>query len=353
MALTDFPISHVPALFWRTNSGNAAFQAIVLDAAGERATLVIHAPATGNITEVGFRCNGLSSSGDVDVRIETVDATNGQPSGTLWGTNTNGTVTVNAAGTWFTATLTASASVTKGEVIAVVITNTTGNYQLSAVAPSIYGFGFPYGATFLGSVWTKGTNIIAAALNYGGTYPWIPGVRPYSGLNTPNYNNASSPAERGLKFTLGMSVRAIGCYLYADIDAAAEIRLYDSGTNLVANGTIVLDSDIRGQTTPGSNEYLFPAPITLSASADYRLVLAPTSVSNVGLADYDVAAAAILSGQPGGGNFVYTSRPAAGSWTDSTTKRPLSMGLIIDQIDIGSGGGGMIVHPGMAGGLRG
>ena len=42
----------------------------------------------------------------------------------------------------------------------------------------------------------------------------------------------------------------------------------------------------------------------------------------------------------------------APAWTDTTTTLP-GVSLIVDQIDDGTGGGGLLTHPGMSGGMRG
>jgi len=55
----------------------------------------------------------------------------------------------------------------------------------------------------------------------------------------------------------------------------------------------------------------------------------------------------------GGQAFHFSSRADAGAWSDTTTRRPI-MGLILSAADDGvGGGGGMIVNPGMSGGLNG
>jgi len=62
----------------------------IIDAAGEKVAFIFEAPKTGTIDRLLFRTLGVTSGATVDVRLETIDASNGHPSGTLWGTDTNG-----------------------------------------------------------------------------------------------------------------------------------------------------------------------------------------------------------------------------------------------------------------------
>jgi len=90
----------------------------------------------------------------------------------------------------------------------------------------------------------------------------------------------------------------------------------------------------------------------LTKDVFYRLVLEPTSATDITSYHFSVNAAAVMDVEEGGQNFHYTEKKDGG-WTDTVTDRPM-IGLLIDQFDDGAGGaGGMIVHPGMSGGMRG
>ena len=59
------------------------------EAANEQAAGVFQAPFTGTIDKVIFATGTVATGGTVDVRLETVSIANGDPTGTLLGTNSN------------------------------------------------------------------------------------------------------------------------------------------------------------------------------------------------------------------------------------------------------------------------
>ena len=77
------------------SNGNAAFFAVgVIDANDEKVAFVVLLQKAGDISTVHFRTGTVTTGDDVLVRLETVDQTTGNPTGTLWGTTTSATVTV-------------------------------------------------------------------------------------------------------------------------------------------------------------------------------------------------------------------------------------------------------------------
>jgi hypothetical protein len=74
----------------------------------------------------------------------------------------------------------------------------------------------------------------------------------------------------------------------------------------------------------------------------YRIVIKPTTGTNVTIYDYDVETAAIMDAAPGGQDFHYTSANTVtpsgeGDWTNTVTKRPF-LNIIIDGLHDGLGG---------------
>ena len=63
---------------------------MLLNAASEEAAGVLYAPKTGTISKIGFLTGTVTTGDTVDARMETVSAANGDPTGTLLGTNSNG-----------------------------------------------------------------------------------------------------------------------------------------------------------------------------------------------------------------------------------------------------------------------
>ena len=95
----------------------------VSSSAGRECEIVFEAPQDGDITGFGFRVDSITST-TVDVRLETVDTSTGLATGTLVDTNTNNTLAISSTG-WKEVTFTAAATVSKGDLLAIVITDTT------------------------------------------------------------------------------------------------------------------------------------------------------------------------------------------------------------------------------------
>ena len=95
---------------------------MALTAVSYKGAVIIQAPKTGNISNIGFLASVYNTQADIDVRIETINAS-GDPSGTLWTANTNVAYSVTSVGWKETAALTASAAVVAGDLIAVVFAN--------------------------------------------------------------------------------------------------------------------------------------------------------------------------------------------------------------------------------------
>lgn len=322
---------------------------MLLDAAGEKAAFIVLAPKTGTISKVIFRTGTVTTSGDADVRLETVSAANGDPTGTLFGTDTNVTVTLNASATFFTATLTAGAAVTKGDLFAVVIANTTGNYNI--VRSNNDELDFPYTDLFT-TVWTKDDKQPVVAFEYSdASYEPIHGVLGVFSPVTTTFNSSSSPDERGTFFQLPFPVRVTGAWVWLDLDFDATIKLYDSdGSTVLLSRT--LDPQEAFGAAPGLHFFSFSSTAVLNANTNYRITVVPTTTSSIAVYHFDVPTVASLDAMQLGQNWHLTTRTDAGAWTQTTTARPY-MGIIADQFDAGGAAGGLITHPGMAGGMRG
>lgn len=345
MAIVSVPNLYIPSPTHNSVSQSLGFAAMTLDASGELAAAVLQAPKTGSIRKVHFRTGTVTTATDTDVRIETVDAATGNPSGTLFGTTTNVTVASGSlsANTWITTgNLTADASVTKGDRLAVVVAPSgSPNYQVVRIGGGYQAdVGFPYATHFASSSWTKSDAATpVVALEYSdGSFACMPYVTPFTAVNTHTVGTGSTPDEVALKFQLAAPVRATGAWLRIDGDADYDVILYDSdGSTSLAS--VSVDADIRssaGQSAP--TIALFTGTASLTAATNYYLAIKPTTASTLTAYSFDVNAAAILDQMDGGQNFHWAQQTDAGGWSATTTRRPI-MGLIIDGIDDGAGGG--------------
>lgn len=328
-----------PHQFW-WNTGSS----LVIDAASEKAAFVFQVPETAAYDRVWFYSGDVITGGTVDVRLETVDAS-GVPSGTLVGTNTNASVTLATPTDDFVGkevTLTAAASLTRGQWVALVIANpAVSNPNTSVIrmngVESILSTGTPYTALYTGS-WSKSQASPIMGLRADtGTWVRIRGAMAILTRSQVSYQTASSPDEYGNKIVIPFGCKVSGVWLNginANFNGDFDVKLYDSTNTVLA--AISLDKDYS---TEAFRFYAFDDdPPTLTAGATYRITLLPTTGSTVSLEYYNCATG--LGGtMPGGGAVCLTTRTDAGSWTD-TAASIAGMGLIISHLDDAAGGGG-------------
>lgn len=335
-------VAPVP-LFLLEYSDIATLGSNLIDANGEKAAAVFQAPKAGTIDRVCFRTALVTTGDTVDVRLETVGA-DGNPSGTLVGTNTNASQVINATddNVWFEVTLTAGAVVTAGQLIAIVValpaSGAVGVMNIARYrAPN--GPGLPFTTLFTGT-WSKlsGYRPIAAVRYNDGSYPSIVGVLPLSAYTANAYNSGSSPDERGNKITLPVACKVIGAWFVSSASAVGDysIKLYNVSDTLLTSAT--LDGDAQFPVAGGVGYVYFDAEVTLAASDVVRLTKLPTTVTNTDLFSITAGtnAAAAL---PGGTAVVRTTRTDAGAWTDTSGQQHL-IGLIVSALDDGASSGG-------------
>src|SRR3990172_7441976 len=111
------------------DDGAPAVQAIAtVDANTEAGAAIFQISKSGNIKKAYFAVTTLTASGDVEVRLETVSGTNGNPTGTLYHANATVTITVSATGEQ-TATFATAFAVTQGDVVALVVIRNSGTFN--------------------------------------------------------------------------------------------------------------------------------------------------------------------------------------------------------------------------------
>jgi hypothetical protein len=334
----------VPHVWYR--GGTTTFSTATLDADGEKYAWIFQAPKSGTIDRLAFRTGVITTGGTVDVRLETVSDTTGDPSGSLQATNTNAALAIADGddSIWKEATLTAGATVTKGDVLAAVLVVATGfSGNLTSMGNVMdYGAGwqFPYDDHFAGGAWTKGGQAACWVVRYNdGTYPPIGTVPALSISNSP-FNSGSSPDERGLYFQLPYPCRLSGCIMLAAFAGGGTIKVYDSDGSTVLT-SLVRDPDQNVNTNVGPGRYLFPTSVELEASTNYRLTLLPSSVTDNNLTTITVSDAAMLDALDGGQNFHLTTRTDGGAWSQTTTQRPM-IHLLLDAFDDAAQNGGAV-----------
>lgn len=339
------------------SAGNAspAYTFLTIDAASEKAAMIFEVPKSGTVSHIRWGSRTVTTGATVDVRLETVSTSTGNPTGTLYGTNTNGSQVVGNGddNTWFRTALTASATVTKGDTIAVVIVNpgSPGNMQVACLD---FPSRFPYIALDAGG-YGRTSVLPMAALEYNdGSFAESPGVWPASAINSVTINSGTTPDEWGLLFQMPVPCSISGAWFVMTSSGGGTntMRLYDASDNILEWKSIFMAQ--RASSNPGIVEYLFDTPVALTGTnANHRLTLRPDA-NDILVYDFDVPTAAMLGCFGGGTTHMKTTRVNDGSWTDLNTNRPM-MGLLISSFDngAGGGGGGILIHPGMTGGMGG
>ncbi len=309
---------------------------LLLDAAGEYDSFVVCASEDMVISHVGFKCNAATGSPTADVRIETVDATTGVPTGTLWAANTN-IVTATLTTAFALHALTASATITKSQIFAVKIVYNSGtSFTTTGVNNFTAGFCFPYEVNNTsGSAAKAGMNAVSLVLGSSTTtfYP-IHGFLPTSSIAANAFNNTSS-ARRGVRFQVPFKCQVAGFRYYrgtsvGDFNAAI---FDDAGAELSSSST-AFDGDQHVAAASSMVELYFDNAVTLSPATWYRLAIEPSSATNCNMYTATLPSLNYRSGWPGGTNWHYTTYVAS-SWTDTATDQVPLMDIVIKQFDDG------------------
>lgn len=303
-------------------------------------SIIFDAPKTGNITKLYWGTGSVTTGCTLDVLLQTVSA--GLASGTLVGTGTSGSQVVADTddNTHFSTTLTNAAAVTRG-------TQYAAKFDVASGTPTNLGFrAFLDAGLFSTSYYVENTTFSAGAAPYfaveyddGSIIAPLGCWTLFTG-NTHTFNNSSSPNYRANKFSLAAPKRTCGAWFWADVDGDISLEILDSdGVTVLASRAFSKDSP--PSTSAYLNQALFTASVDLAADTDYWLVCRPTTATNFSLYSFNAASATLLTNTfPWAAQGSTASNPTGtGSWTTSTTEQ-YALGLIVDGIDDGAGGGG-------------
>jgi hypothetical protein len=172
-----------------------------------------------------------------------------------------------------------------------------------------------------------------------GSFAFLTGSRPVSAISSATIGSGSAIRAAGMKFRFPMEVQidAIGLMLTVQNGADGDLILYDSdGTTVLAS--VAVDNDAVFSTAARVAVGQIPA-ITLAANTYYRLVFVSSTATTATMNYVEVNTAALMDGFVGGQNFHWTQRDSGGTWTDTTTRRPL-FAMKLCSVHDGTGGGG-------------
>lgn len=330
----------------------------ILDAAEEHCACVFPVPKTGTIKKIGWR--GTSTLvGTIAISLETVADTIGVPVATTDAGKTlyaasavSADIVDPTTATRFDAINGATGiAVTKGDLISVVFrlkAFTSGSISVAMQSNNLFSMTvqMPYTYTYLGGASSTSTTATPQiTLEYDGELvPIHDGWPTQPAVAAESFNSGSNPDRRGMKFRFLVKKQLKGAYFYIDTDEDVQVILYDSDEYTVMTGfPITIQGNQRRANSQNIQYVEFPTEPTCVANSYYRLVLLPTTVTNIAWAysvPSDDGGILGMTATPGGTDFVKTTfngTPTSGShvWTDTTTQRPAIL-LVVSKTDTGA-----------------
>lgn len=345
-------------------TGSVNFTNQTMNALGDKIGIAFTLEEDATIVNILVRQGAsVTYNGTVRVGIQTVSATTGINSGTWVGGASNyvDITSWNSAnnGTFLVVTPTSQMSLTAGTpymVVAEVTSAPTAGNTLTMT--SIYSQivqrgGYPY---FINqtttSISSKGDNSLLGCFGLRSstkTYGF-----PYEAVFSAAINIDSNPDEWGMAFTMPTSV----CKSY-ELSMWEPYLSYSGTTDttfdvVIYQGTTALQtSSFDTAQMQGYNRnmrhslVMSGTPATLTSGVEYIVALKPTTTTSLTIFGYTFATSGDKTSL-GGLNLKNYSRVNGGAWSDTTTRVPFG-DLCFSNIQ----GGGMLVHPGMTGGIRG
>lgn len=320
---------------------------VTLDASAEKCAAVFRVGKAGDIHKIHFYVESNSGTQDVRASLQDVSLTDGHPDGTA---DQSGTVSVSSTG-WKTVTLGADRTVAVDDLLAAVVdfnSYTSGNINVAAGNTPEWLHTYVDHFT---AAWAKQDRVPTVALEYSdGSFGETLGLFSVR-IGDVTIQTGTTPDEVAARFRLPFPVQVAGlACLTRAIAGTPQMILYNDASSALATAAAQDPDTLRS--TSGWTAFRFSSSISLTANTWYRAAFKPTTAADVRPVYGDAVSAAALDQMPGGQDFYWSQRTDAGSWTDTTTRRPM-IALLLDAFDDGTGGagGGLLRPVGLAGGL--
>lgn len=313
--------------------------------------------STKDVKTVRLHWPTITTPGTVTLRIETIDAATGKPTGTLYDANAtivNFTPTVGLQNYTF-AILPTTGLVVGAEYGIVLITTAGGStHSLSSGATTTHRSYQPMAVLTAADGTTRSNFALVANMIPCVSLVWDDdtedpcGMLPYYSYTT---NNIYALNAGGMKFTTSVPLVLAGI----QIDAIGKvgtpagdmrIQIMDLSNVQIAGTEIILDKD----TFPGYQSHsMFPSLVTLPAG-NYRVVCDSAASVNSSNCWY-IRSVKFLHANSVGSNFRKDVCSDYGifSWTPSAVEN-VGINLLLDDTPLVSG---LLTHPGMVGGIHG
>ena len=334
-----------------------------MDSASQVVGGVFRIPTTGTVLAIGFCCESVTTGDPYKGQLETVSDTTGLPTGTLYVANATGSLTVTAPGMkFFELNGGSGVSVTKGALVAGVIRSDTWVYGNTSWYFSVGGNSsqkFPYALS--GSGPSNATSSPHALLVYSDGLVIPFGC--YCSLGAPagqSINSGTTPDEVAQVVSLPYDCAIDGVYMMMEtMQGTVQVVLYDASNNVLESITVDNDQLGNGSSTVPMF-WQFASEVTLTKDATYRVAFKSSNTTNHAINNYELPDYGGTGGPlkaykmfSPGGKLYLSQRTDAGSWTDNDAKM-LHCTVRVSKIDItaAGGGGGLMLNPGLSGGLR-
>jgi hypothetical protein len=340
-------------------NGNQGAQTYLINAATHKYASCGVVTKTCTLNTAGFKLSTVNTGDTLKVSFQDIDTTTGDPDGVI---DQYGTVAITAGtddNKWIDGTTSpalgsitsggngsgSGRSVTIGDTVCLV------REFNSFVAGSMYFLRYEsqlngwdpqmtvYDDGYNGTSWDKKAETPSFGLGCDdGTWQFMEGVSPFTAtMQTISYNSGSAADEIALRFKFPFKTKLGGVRFWTNLAGDADVVLY-SGTTALA--TVSLDNNVRRTTNAVYTNAQFQ-DYTLDADTVYRVALKPTTGTNIVLNYNNVQSNPIFDIVGGGRELYWSSRVDAGSWTDTTTRRPfISLNLVAFDSGAGSGAGG-------------
>ena len=352
------------------NSGNRNIRAI-----GDYVACIRQAEESATITKVGFYFDARGTNatpGTCRVGIQSVN-TSGDPSGTWLGYTdytADSTNFPNFTGVNLSITANGTASVTRGQLYAIVMYaqsgtwDATNNLQFTTLFAGVgqNATSFPTMKSVASSVVNNNNNPQASANIYCESSTATYGNPQVTPTNVTSWNSASSPDEIGVKFSLESSwttnynvLGVNGIFGITNSASTATLKLYDSGGSLLQSKSFTATEIYAGTNTANLRTLMFDTSTlaSLTPGSTYRITIEVTNASLgfTTMLQVNFPNNTVVRAFTGSGTYMRTERTNAGAWTDTDTGVPAWKLLI--SAATASASGGLLVHPGTGGGMRG
>lgn len=353
-----------PTWGWRPDT-TPSFSTHTLDANTDDVGFVFQVPEAATITTIGWRQGTLTGTpGTLRVGLQGVSTTTGRQDGTYLGGATN-YVDYNswAAGnnnTFIVHTLPSSVSLTRGQLVclyldpqAVGTWNASNNVTVTrTLGSSGRKFNRPY--SFANATIDNFEDEVYLLRSSTKTYG-----NPIQTWTNTNLTSSTNPDEIGLAFTISSTefstYTVVGMrvgFTPSTAGATYDMRISQNTTVLQTQS---LDSDQGYRFATNTYELYFSDTTlaTLNTGTEYIASIKGTNAVNVGMAYTTMPTANDITAYSTE-TIRYAQRQTTGSWSFTNDTRVPWITLLIQTTAFSGGGsGGLLVHPGMGGGMRG